>query len=963
MKKNIGVIRPRCKPAYYDAVISAVKSIKNSAVTEIAFEEMALKGQDLIVFPEPSEIPFGAGDAIDSYLRQGGNMITLGGPAMTTVLHRTEDGWKPRQELSARQGRYEGRPLVWDFEREEDAEGWSRNAHNPAGSPQKITVGDFKSPDSQGALQVEIKNYSGWDMIGRPVQLSADYENIGLYVRGDENTRALAVQLTEKDGSLWIATMGLTTEWRFVSLPYHFFHYWFDNPSKGRGGPGDRVHFENVATISIGISASHTGIANGDHTFWMDSVYQYNEEVPEIDGLSPQWKFYPITNGAKTVTFDNQCVIADRPYQLPDTLFSPSPRTQGTGFEKKRKSRFIPLIEVYDEKSLRSGFLAWMTVNHTTYAAEEADPYEGSVIAGFGTSDPAFYNADGLAALTEVLQFMLRGQMFIEAGATEYLYIEKETPRFPIGAYVYGATEGLTVRMALLHGEKTLLTRTYPGAVGRVADEIVPAEEKPDRIVFSLCDGENTIDEIAHELVFWSPKPSEERRYITTENNEFMRDGKPLRLFGVSYMPISNIAFSGQHGAYDWEHYQSLSSYDPDVCRKDLKRIREVGFNAIALYVYHDVAMQTKNILHLLEMCDKAGLTVDFALRSYFPLEHDPADRSVTDIIRVLHLDELDYIAGYDIGWEQCVGRYIGSYGSVTGGRRSLDGDWINWVKEQYGSVAEAEKAWGEPMPLTAEGAYTCPSDEAVSQDAPVSHVVNAYRRFVDWFVAKKHGVFREMIRSVDPHHLISARTNYSGIPLFDPASMAFDFQSLAPAFDYMSPEYYGAKDNIYRNVFTNIYARFAKPGAPVVWKEFGYSAWTGSNFPGYPGISHEEALQKQAEYVEEIYKTIVKAHTGAVYYWFWAPGYRPAEVSDHGVTNPDGSDRPVTAVIRRWRDAFLNQPLLPQPDVFFAIDRDRHPSSICGIYRVIEKELHEAIDAGKTVAFVPAGEGEEGRR
>ena len=70
---------------------------------------------------------------------------------------------------------------------------------------------------------------------------------------------------------------------------------------------------------------------------------------------------------------------------------------------------------------------------------------------------------------------------------------------------------------------------------------------------------------------------------------------------------------------------------------------------------------------------------------------------------------------------------------------------------------------------------------------------------------------------------------------------------------------------------------------------------------------------------------------------------------------NPDGSDRPVTAVLRHWRDKFLNQPLLPQADVIFEIDRDRYPSGICGIYRSIEKELHEAVDSGKTVAFAAA--------
>ena len=155
--------------------------------------------------------------------------------------------------------------------------------------------------------------------------------------------------------------------------------------------------------------------------------------------------------------------------------------------------------------------------------------------------------------------------------------------------------------------------------------------------------------------------------------------------------------------------------------------------------------------------------------------------------------------------------------------------------------------------------------------------------------------------------------------------------------------------------MFTNIYARYAKPNAPVVWKEFGYSVWRGSNFPEIAGRDREEAIKNQAEFIDEMYETIIKGHTGAVYFWFWAGGFRPYENSDYGVTNPDGSDRPVTTSIRYWRDKFLNQPELSNPDVVFEINRDEHPSGIRGIYLEIEKELHKAIDEGKTVAFIDA--------
>ncbi len=954
MKKQIGIIKGIEKPAYYDRIVSAAKSIENTQVNEIEWEKFNLSGNDVVLFPESASVPFGAGEKIDAYLKQGGNLITFGGPPATEILHKTDKGWFTRNEITAEEGRYAGRPLIWDFEKPEDAEGWGINAHK-GNNPHRIAVGDYASPDSKGALNLRVEDYSGWDLIQKPVNLSAGYENIGFYVRGDKNTTGLQMSLTEKDGSLWIAVFGISEEWKFISLPRHRFAYWFDNPSTGRGFPGDKVNYENVATIGIGWSHSHTGTAEGNFEIWMDSVCQLNEEIPEIDGFSPQWKFYPITNGARTETFKNQCVVSDRSYHLPKKLFSSTSRAQATGFGKGRKERFIPLIEVYDEKNLHSGSLAWMLVNETVDKAEKLNPYEGSIIAGFGTSDPEFYDENGTAAVAEMTEFIVNKKMFIEAGATEYLYIDSETDEFTVGANLCREFDGQSVKMDLFKDGEVILSRSYENPQTSVSEVIKTAEYKPDAVTFTLLDNGKEVDRISHEIVFWSPKPLSERKYITTGNNEFLRDGKPIRMFGVSYMPTSNLAFSYPKGGYDWEHYQSLSSYDPDVCRSDIKRIKDIGFNAIALYVYYDVAMQTKNILHLLNMCDEAGLIVDFALRSYFPLEHDPSDRTITEIIKVLHLDELDYISGYDIGWEQCVGRYIGCYGSITGGRRMIDGDWIKWTEKKYGSVENAEKAWGRPMPKTPEGAYTCPSDAALEVNFEIDPVVNAYRAFIDEFVAEKHNVFRSMIRSVDPYHLISARTNYSGIPLFQPGTMSFDFKSLAPAFDYMSPECYVGKDIIYRNVFTNIYARYAKPGAPVVWKEFGLSSWAGSNFDEFADRSIAKSREKQAEFVEEFFKTVVKAHTGAIYFWFFPGGYRPFEFSDHGSINPDGSDRAVTTVLRRWRNAFIDQPELGEPEVIFEINRDEHPSGIAGIYLEIEKELHKAVDEGKTVAFIDA--------
>jgi hypothetical protein len=96
----------------------------------------------------------------------------------------------------------------------------------------------------------------------------------------------------------------------------------------------------------------------------------------------------------------------------------------------------------------------------------------------------------------------------------------------------------------------------------------------------------------------------------------------------------------------------------------------------------------------------------------------------------------------------------------------------------------------------------------------------------------------------------------------------------------------------------------------------------------------------------------LLQGHTGGAYCWWWPGGYRTNENSDFGIVNPDGSDRLVTKVIREYKDKFMNQPILPEPDYFISIDRDAYPSGIKGVYENIQNELFTAIKEGKTVAF-----------
>ncbi|MCL2775510.1 MAG: beta-galactosidase [Oscillospiraceae bacterium] len=966
--ETVSIVTPPDKPAYYDALTDMLRKNLGSDIDikEISWTDLtsSLKSgnNDVVILPNADVIPFGSAPAVDRYLKNGGKLLTLGGPPLSTTLYPSGDNWLTRENLILQNP---DRQILFDFGNGIGSKGWSRSTDTPKNG-QSVETGDFDSPDGSDSLHVVLANVAGWDVISRHVIIPQGCNTIGLYAKGGPNTTFLSVELDEKDKSRWYAVFPVTDKWQYIVLTADDFKYWSDNTSVGRGGDGDKVSIGNVNNFVVGIAFS--GIKPGANEYWIDSVCAVKtdnlaEQSLIIDGLSPDWKFYPITNGDKAVAFENQIFVSSRNYILPQSLFSPSPRPQGTGYKRGREARFVPLIEVYDSKNLRSGFLAWMFVNSN---ASGTGAYNSSIIAGFGTSDPAFYNNDGIAAVLDVVRTMLNDTMFIEAGATEYLYVDSETKSVPLGAYIRGKNaDGLTMDIDLYkngdqikHDEYDLSQATWK--ISKNGEKLYNQGEnydlssgKPDSITVTLKkDGQN-IDRISHEIVFWSPKPESERKYITVSNNEFMRDGKPLRLYGVNFMPSSGIGVNAENGEY-FEYYVSSESYDPDVFYKDLLRVKEIGFNAVSLFVYYDTAMQTKNMLHLIDMCDRLGLVVDLSLRPHSdPFNFD--EQEVIDTIKSLHISELDNVSAYDIAWERTFGSYEPSYSNSVG-RKAYDSLWERWVVDNYGSINDAEKTWGCSIPRNGS-IITSPSDDMLRTDGDYSKMVAAYRRFVNDLISEKHNDVCDAIKAYDPNHLISSRVGSSGLPLLDPGSdMGYDYQALATAFDFMSPEGYlinGDFNTAEQGIFTNAYARYCKPDSPVVWKEFGYSIWTGSNFNG-----SEQIQEVQADYYKKIYDMAITGHTGGMFCWWFPGGYRTNENSDFGVINPDGSDRLVTGVIRAERDVFLNQPLLGEPDIFFEIDPEMSVTGIKAVYENIKDDFLSAVKSGKIVAFKDISDG-----
>jgi hypothetical protein len=447
--------------------------------------------------------------------------------------------------------------------------------------------------------------------------------------------------------------------------------------------------------------------------------------------------------------------------------------------------------------------------------------------------------------------------------------------------------------------------------------------------------------------------PAADRKYVSVSDNEFMLDGKPLRLFGVNYMPSSGVSVNPEHHK-SFLQYICRAAYDPDNFYKDFLRVKEVGFNAVSLFIYYEDAVNSNNMIDLIRMCGELGIYADLSIRPHAdPFDFD--DREVIEMIQHLRLAELTDLVAYGIAWERTLGNYEPSYGNAAG-RKSYDSLWERWITGSYGSVENAETEWGCRVPRTSEGAVTSPGDSLFNNDGEFTKLMSAYRLFVDSLVSQRHSHACDLIRKYDPNHLISARTiRTSGVPMWTPGfDTGYDFGSLAAAFDFFSPECYGmSTETAEQGIFTNIYARYNRPGTAVVWKEFGQSIWNGSNFG-----DNTEKKQSQADYYTAIYNMAISGHSGGIYSWYWPGGYRIGENSDYGVINPDGSDRPVTRVIREYSGKFIGQPVLGKPDTILSIDRLKSATGTSMIYAALGKEILAAVNAGSVVAFTDIAAG-----
>jgi len=168
----------------------------------------------LYVIPNAKVYPASGRKALAAYLKAGGNLMILGGPAFSEPVWEHKGQWVNeeiiQQDLATRKPDH----IVFDFDRDATPPSWPRGT-DQADAPGGIEVVPGGPSATGKCLKVWTEDLTGWDTSG-PNTIPGFYpQGHGLlcfWGKGDATTTQMVIELKETDHSRWMASVALTTE-------------------------------------------------------------------------------------------------------------------------------------------------------------------------------------------------------------------------------------------------------------------------------------------------------------------------------------------------------------------------------------------------------------------------------------------------------------------------------------------------------------------------------------------------------------------------------------------------------------------------------------------------------------------------------------------------------------------------------------------------------------------------------
>ncbi|HOZ48696.1 MAG TPA: hypothetical protein PLO37_00230 [Candidatus Hydrogenedentes bacterium] len=910
----------------------------------------------LLAIPNAGSLPMGSAGAIVRYLELGGDILALRTPMGRARLIQFDGQWiEPWTFQRLRAGDVPPN-VLFAFE-PDDIVTWQRSAFRREQPVEYETLADGPAP-GQRALHVTIGSLDGWDTFG-PQTITEpfpDGHTLTLFsARGDAATPQLSIEWSEHDGSRWIAVIPLSDEWRQYVLAPEDFKFWESVPTRA----GSCFQPENAARMCVGLSFTHTGNAGGRHEFWMGpfgtaergpehEAFLTREELPKLDTLCPSYKYFPSTDVGILGAAPGESLVSGLAFPLTRNVQCPHPRPEAGGFDKGREWRWMPVLEA------RTKAGAWRGTPATMMWHVDG-PWKGGVWAACGIEDADWYLGDEARHMVHALAQRMREPLcLVDGGADFYTYFEDQPMRLGVRVADVGRDpqKGVVARVVVedradgrtVHTTPLWPVEVDPGETVTQSETWTPSEwpQAGFTVKAELLRDGVVVDWAFHEAHVWRPKA--EPQFVTVADGDFMLDGERWRPHGVNYMPSSGIGT--EDGPY-FEYWLGARSYDPKIVQRDLEHVRDLGFNSVSVFIYR-CSMEAQNLLDLLRRLDLLDLKANLSLRPGTPMDLRWDD--VRALIEYYRLWEQDTVFALDLAWEPLFDPEE---------RDRWNEGWVEWIVERYGSVENAEADWGVPVPRDGHGRIVNIDPENIGKETRWDKMIAAYRRFLDTLLYQQYSRARTLVRTLDDKHPVSFRMSVAGDPTYKwPPVMPYDFAYLAGAVDVLEPEAYGRIgdwERVKAGCFTFEYARWANPALPLLWAEAGVHAWDMARMESSP-----EKLQFQAEFYQRLYRMLISSGADGIFFWWYPGGFRTGENSDYGVINPDGSYRPVSRVIRKYAQAFIQGPAANPVDTWLVMDRDQHSDGLPGIYDELATTFWEAVDSGKTPGLKTSATGSD---
>jgi uncharacterized protein (TIGR03437 family) len=482
---------------------------------------------------------------------------------------------------------------------------------------------------------------------------------------------------------------------------------------------------------------------------------------------------------------------------------------------------------------------------------------------------------------------------------------------------------------------------------------------------FRLMTGNQEVDRVDSPTRVLSPVLSRQPdQKIRVVNGAFSAGGRHVFLRGVNYWP--RFTAGTDPGAFNGRSWLDAAQYDPDLIEADLTAIASLHFNLVNIQ-FSDLqgswAPEGRALIDFLERCRNHGIWVQISLRttSTNAAYADQMSPTLESYLQAAYLPGNDRVFAYELLWEPMAGTHDkGGQGRLVNGaivyntgRMVLDPDWRAWVNDQYGSLAQAQQAWGFTAPLDATGQLTNPLDDQIQNDGPWRVMVAAYRRFLDDYLGRNLGAIARRIRRSDPDTLLTYR-NWTTMTSGHNDNTGYDIGAGAAHLDFLSPERYSPllwPDNRAGGLIT-AYSRYRSGGKPVVWAEYG--ADIGAN----GGTSVSRAAQ--AAICDAMMRVVADDGSNGASVWWWPGGPAPLDGTDFGIIDPDGTPRACATKLVQWNTSFSAAPpdLVSDPPSNLTIDRDADARGSYGIFLNNQDRYVQARQTKQSVTLADQGAG-----